>query len=808
MNHPEHEHTRPDIAFAVDETHALDPNCGMRVATDSPRHADHDGKRYFFCGDGCLQKFLADPAVIKAKGRHREIEKGRMDPVCGMRTDPDAPKHSTLHAGQTYNFCSARCQSRFEEDPQRWLADAPVAPPAPRGAIYTCPMHPEVQQQGPGDCPKCGMALEPMTPSADEDDGEVRAMSRRFWTLVALTVPVFVLAMGPHMFDVALPSPWNSVTIWVEAILATIIVLWGGAPFFRRGWNSLKPWNPNMYTLIALGTGVAWTYSAVAFLFPEIFPAGFRDAHGQVGVYFESAAVIVTLVSLGDYLEFRARRQTGDALKALLNLAPKTARRVADDGGESDVSLDDVRSGDVLRVRPGEKVPVDGVVIDGQSHIDESMLTGEPVPVAKVKNDPLTGGTINQDGGLTMRAEKVGAETTLAQIVDLVAKAQRSKAPLQRIADRVAGWFVPAVVGIAVLAFAVWSVVGPEPRLAHALIAAVSVLVIACPCALGLATPISIMVASGRGAQHGVLFRDAGAIEALRDVDTLVVDKTGTLTEGKPSLRDVVVLGATPRARALAFAAALEKPSEHPLARAILVAASSEEIDVPDVSDFRAPTGQGVRGRVDGHDVALGNAKLMDAVGTSLSDEVRAHAEVLRQEGATVMFLAAEGEVIALLAVADRIKDGAAEAIRALQDEGLHLLMLTGDNKTTARAVANELGIDDVRADVSPADKADAIKALKVKAVCGAANNQLANHDGAAELAARGILWAPDFVVNGGGVIYLDMTMEPGADAAAVSARVTQIGDVIATIFRDSVAKGITTLEAAEQLASARLNAG
>ncbi len=662
----------PRIAFPLDDAHAADPNCGMRVSLDSHRHLDHEDRRYYFCGDGCMEKFRADPEAIRAKGRQREIAKGRMDPVCGMRTDPEHPKHSAEHEGHAYHFCSAGCRDKFIADPTRYLGDAPAAAPAPKNALYTCPMHPEIQQVGPGDCPKCGMALEPMMPSADDDDGgELKAMSRKFWTLVALTVPVVAWAMGPHMLDLRVPAPWGTVGAWIEAALASVVVLWGGASFFARGWRSLRPWNPNMYTLIALGTGVSWLYSAIAFLLPGIFPAGFRDAHGQVGVYFESAAMIVTLVTLGDFLELRARRRTGQALKALLNLAPKMARRVAEDGSERDVPLEQVRAGDRLRVRPGEKVPVDGVVLEGASHVDESMLTGEPLPVARQAGDALTGGTVNQDGSVLMRADKVGGETMLAQIVALVAQAQRSKAPLQRVADKVSAIFVPAVVGAAALAFVVWAVAGPEPRLAHALIAAVSVLVIACPCALGLATPISIMVASGRGAQHGVLFRDAGAIEALRAVDTLVVDKTGTLTEGKPSLREVVVLDGGERAGALALAAALERSSEHPLARAILAAAESDGLSLPAVDDFKAPTGRGVQGRVDGREVLLGNARLMQEHDVALDDDVSARAEQLRGDGATVMFLADGGRVRALLAVADRIREGAAEAVRALHAEGL-----------------------------------------------------------------------------------------------------------------------------------------
>lgn len=748
------------IAFSLDDAHAVDPNCGMRVATDSQRHSDFEGKRYLFCSDGCLQKFRADPEAIRAKGRRRQIEKGRMDPVCGMRTDPDSPKHSIEYDGQTLNFCSSRCREKFERDPKQWLGDAPAK--GPKNATYTCPMHPEVQQHGPADCPKCGMALEPMLPSADaDDDVEVRTMSRRFWTLVALTLPVFVLAMGPHLFGVELSPPWGGIARWTEAVLATVVVLWGGAPFFRRGWNSLRPWNPNMYTLIALGTGVAWAYSAVAFLLPQIFPLGFRDVHGNVSVYFESAAVIVALVSLGDFLEFRARRRTGDALKALLNLAPKTARRIADDGSESDVPLDEVRSGDTLRVRPGEKVPVDGVVIKGQSHVDEAMLTGEPVPVSKTTDDNLTGGTINQDGSLVMRAQKVGTDTMLSQIVSLVAQAQRSKAPLQRVADKVAAWFVPAVIAIAILAFAVWAFVGPEPRLAHALIAAVSVLVIACPCALGLATPISIMVASGRGASHGVLFRDAGAIEALRDVDTLVVDKTGTLTEGRPSLTELIPLDGMDRHAALALAAALEKPSEHPLARAVLDAAREEGVEVPDADDFQAPTGQGVRGRIDGTDTGLGNAKLLEAMGVDVEADISQQAEDLRADGATVMFLASGKRVVAVLAIADRIKDSTAEAIRALHDEGLDVIMLTGDNATTAQAVANKLGIDQVRADVSPTDKAEVIRQLKQK------GKRVA-------MAGDGINDAPALAEADVGI-----AMGSGTDVAMESAQVTLVkGDL------------------------------
>ncbi|WP_255367284.1 heavy metal translocating P-type ATPase [Dyella sp. OK004] len=688
------------------------------------------------------------------------------DPVCGMAVDPHSAKYRAEHEGHTYYFCAERCRTKFLAEPQRYLHDQPVAPVVP-GAIYTCPMHPEVQQVGPGDCPKCGMALEPMMPSAEADDGgELRSMSRLFWALAALTLPVFLLAMGPHLFGWHLPSPWDRAAAWIEMVLSSVVVLWGGAPFFARGWRSLKPWSPNMYTLIALGTGVAWLYSMVAFVAPDLFPEGFRDMHGRVGVYFESAAVIVTLVTLGDFLELRARRRTGAALKALLGLAPKTARRLAADGSEQDVPLDDVHSGDVLRVRPGEKVPVDGVVLEGSSHVDESMLTGEPLPVAKVKDDRVTGGTVNQDGALTMRAEKVGGETMLAQIVALVAQAQRSKAPLQRVADRVAAWFVPVVVAVAVLAFIGWAVFGPDPRLAHALIALVSVLIIACPCALGLATPISIMVASGRGAQNGVLFRDASAIEALRDVDTLVVDKTGTLTEGKPALKDVISVGGLSWDQLLAFAAALERPSEHPLARAILAGAEARSVNVPAVTDFRTLTGGGVQGRVNGRDVALGNVRLFESLSIAIGDDARQRADALRKDGATVMFLAVDGALAGLLAVADRIKPSTTQAIRALHDAGLRIVMLTGDNAVTAHAVAKELGIDAVHADVSPADKAAVVNALRAE------GRRVA-------MAGDGINDAPALVAADVGI-----AMGGGTDVAMESAQVTLVKGELTAILR------------------------
>ncbi|MGS1118870.1 heavy metal translocating P-type ATPase [Rhodanobacter sp. UC4436_H3] len=756
----------------------IDPVCGMTVDPATSKHQSvHDGQAFHFCCGGCKAKFEAEPARYLAQpaahhhdhASHAAAHGAHLakDPVCGMSVDPHTAKHRADHDGHPYHFCSARCREKFVADPAAYLGERKPAPATPASTIYTCPMHPEVQQVGPGHCPKCGMALEPMMPSLDEDDGgELGAMTRRFWWLLALTLPVFALAMGPHLSGWHLSAPWDGVAVWVEAVLASVVVLWGGAPFFARGWRSLKPWSPNMYTLIALGTGVAWLYSAVAFVLPGIFPDGFRDMHGRVAVYFESAAVIVTLVTLGDFLELRARRRTGAALKALLRLAPKTAWRIAVDGSEADVPLEQVQAGDVLRVRPGEKVPVDGVVIEGESHVDESMLTGEPMPLAKAKDDVLTGGTVNQDGALTMRAQKVGGETMLAQIVALVAAAQRSRAPLQRVADKVAAWFVPAVVVVAVLAFAAWAMVGPEPRLTHALIAAVSVLIIACPCALGLATPISIMVASGRGAQHGVLFRDAGAIESLRDIDTLVVDKTGTLTEGKPALTELVILGNRPRERLLALAAALERPSGHPLARAIVMAADAEGVPKLGATEFRSLTGRGVSATVDGSTVALGNAGLMAESHAAIGDDANARAEQLRQHGATAMFLAVDGSLAALLAVADRIKPDTPAAIQALHAAGLRIVMLTGDNATTAQSVARTLGIDEVHADVSPADKAAVVNALRAE------GRRVA-------MAGDGINDAPALAASDVGI-----AMGSGTDVAMESAQITLVKGELGAIVR------------------------
>lgn len=644
-------------------------------------------------------------------------------------------------------------------------ATAAASAPLPAGTIYTCPMHPEVRQQGPGACPKCGMALEPAMPSLDDDDGgEARALGRRLASLVGLTLPVFLIAMIPHVAGQAWHQPWAALLGWAEALLASVVVLWGGAPFFARGWRSLRPWSPNMYTLIALGSGVAWLYSAIAFAVPSAFPPSMRDMHGQVAVYFESAAVIVTLVTLGDLLELRARRRTGEALRALLGLVPKTARRIDPDGHEGDVAIDSLRVGDTLRVRPGETVPVDGTVLDGESHVDEAMLTGEAVPVAKRAGDRLTGGTLNGHGAVTLRVDHLGADTVLSRIVALVADAQRSRAPLQRVADRVAAWFVPLVMVAAIVAFAAWWVFGPAPVPAHALVAAVSVLIIACPCALGLATPMSIMVASGRGAQAGVLFRDATAIETLRDIDTLVFDKTGTLTEGRPMLTEVRTFGGD-RGTALRMAAAVERASEHPLGRAIIAAAEAEGFAIPAMSGFQVYVGRGVSGRVDGHDVMVGNGRLMDheRVELGAAQEVAAKA---RAKGATAMYLAIDGRLAAVLSLSDPIKASSQPALQALREAGVRCVMLTGDNAATANAVAASLPIDEVHAGASPEDKARIVAGLKAAGATVA-------------MAGDGVNDAPALAAADIGI-----GMGNGSDIAIRSASVTLLKGDLAAIAR------------------------
>lgn len=644
------------------------------------------------------------------------------DPVCGMAVSPDSP-HRTDHAGVAYAFCCAGCLATFRSDPDRYLTGAVAGeaasdaiPPAQRrasNAEYTCPMHPEVQS-GPGTCPKCGMGLEPRSVAleAEEENPELVEMTRRFWISVVLAVPLLILTMGTHISGVSLEALVSgSARSWVELVLATPIVLWGGWPFFVRGWRSIITRNLNMFTLIALGVGVAYLYSLVAALAPGIFPVSFRGADGTIGLYFEAAGVIVTLVLLGQVLELRARSRTGEAIKALLGLAPKTARRIRD-GKDEDVPLDRIHPGDLLRVRPGEKVPVDGIVIEGTSAVDESMVTGEPIPVEKTTGNQVIGATVNGTGALTMRAEKVGAETLLSQIVKMVAEAQRSRAPIQQLADIVAGYFVPTVVLVAIIAFTIWVFVGPEPRMAYALIAAVSVLIIACPCALGLATPLSIMVATGKGATAGVLFKNAEAIEVMRKVDTLVVDKTGTLTEGKPRLVAVHAAPGWDERQVLRAAASLERGSEHPLAAAIVKGAEERHADLVNAEGFASVTGKGVTGQVDHQSVVLGNRRLLDDLGID-PGPVAASAETRRREGQTVMFVAVDGNAVGLLSVADPLKESTPEAIKQLHDDGLRIVMLTGDNRTTAEAVARSLNIDDVMAEVLPDQKADFVKRLQ-----------------------------------------------------------------------------------------------
>lgn len=579
------------------------------------------------------------------------------------------------------------------------------------GAIYTCPMHPEVRQVGPGSCPKCGMALEPQMPSEHEDDSELRAVRRKFVIALVLTAPI-VAAMAPHVLGLDVSHQTARLLRGFELLLSLPVVLWAALDYYRRGWMGVVNRTPNMYTLIGLGVIVAFAYSVIATAVPTVFPAAMRDEHGMVGVYFEVASAIVTLVLLGEWLELRARGRTGAAIRQLLGLAPKTAHRVSNDGAEEDVPLGHVHAGERLRVRPGEKIPVDGRVVDGRSSVDESMLTGEPMPVEKTSGDRVVGATINQTGTLLIIAERVGADSLLAQIVALVAQAQRSRAPLQRLADRVAAWFVPAVVAIAVLTFVVWSLIGPEPRLAFAIVNAVAVLIIACPCALGLATPISIMVASGRGAQIGVLFRDARAIEKLREVDTLVLDKTGTITVGRPALQRVIAVNGHSEQEILSWAAGLDRASEHPLARAIVAAADAKAVPVANVTDFASVTGQGVRGHSSGRALALGNAALMRADDVAI-DSIREAVESARQAGHTVVFLSVDRSLAGAFVIGDSIKETTPAALNALKQEGLRLIMLTGDNRITAEAIAAQLPIDEVIAEVQPSDKADAIARLQ-----------------------------------------------------------------------------------------------
>jgi Cu+-exporting ATPase len=637
------------------------------------------------------------------------------DPVCGMTVDPHKTQHRASHQGRPYYFCSAGCQAKFTTTPEKYLQpQADTAPPAsvPAGTIYTCPMHHQIRQPGPGNCPICGMALEPELVTAETGPNpELVDMTRRFWVGLVLALPVVVLEMGSHVFNLHMLIG-ETLSNWIQLILATPVVLWAGWPFFVRGWQSLVTRHLNMFTLVAMGTGVAWGYSIVATLAPQLFPPSFRGEGGAVGVYFEAAAVITVLVLLGQVLELRAREQTSGAIRALLNLAPKTARRLKADGSDEEVSLDVVAAGDRLRVRPGEKVPVDGILVDGRSSLDESMVTGESMPVTKETGAKVIGGTLNQTGAFIMRAEKVGRDTMLSQIVQMVAAAQRSRAPIQRLADQVAGWFVPAVIAVAIIAFAAWALFGPEPRLTYGLVAAVTVLIIACPCALGLATPMSIMVGVGRGAQAGVLIKNAEALERLERVNTLVVDKTGTLTEGKPRVVAVAPAQGLSESEVLRLAASVERASEHPLARAVVDAATERRINLAEVSDFDSPTGKGALGTVDGRRVALGNARFLAEINVATA-ALDAEAERLRQDGATAIYVAVDGKAAGVIAIADPVKATTPEALKTLTAEGVRVVMLTGDNKTTAQAVARRLGIADVEAEVLPNQKSAVVEKFR-----------------------------------------------------------------------------------------------
>jgi P-type Cu+ transporter len=645
-----------------------------------------------------------------AAGDHGKIV---TDPVCGMTVDTTTAEHKFEFGEGIYYFCSARCLEKFKANPGAYLNPTDHGPQvsAPAGTIWTCPMHPEIRRDGPGSCPICGMALEPLEPSLEGGPNpELIDMTRRFWVSTAFTVPLTVLVIAAELFGLEI-MPMRTL-VWVELALATPVVLWGGWPFFERFWGSLKTRNLNMFTLIGLGVGVAYGYSVVAAIAPEVFPPSLKTMGGLVPVYFEAAAVITTLVLLGQVLELRARSATGKAIRALLGLAPKTARKVHDDGTQEDIPLDHVHVGDLLRVRPGEKVPVDGIVVEGHSSVDESMISGEPVPVEKVANDKVVGATVNGTGSLLVRAERVGRDTMLSQIVRMVAEAQRSRAPIQALADKVSAWFVPGVALVAVIAFVVWSFVGPEPRLAHALVNAIAVLIIACPCALGLATPMSIMVGTGRGATAGVLVKNAEALELMEKVDTLVVDKTGTLTLGRPKLVTVKAESGFDDREVLRLAAALERGSEHPLAAAIVEGAEERGLDLPAAQNFQSHTGKGVSGTVDGRKVALGNDVLLAEVGADVIG-LEAVADEHRSEGEGVMFVAIDGRAAGLIVVADPIKASAAEAVAHLQREGIHVVMMTGDNRRTAEAVARRVGIDEVAAEVLPDQKQATVEKLR-----------------------------------------------------------------------------------------------
>ena len=739
---------------------ATDPVCGMQVETDTAKYRlTRDGIDYFFCNPKCQAKFEAAP----------ETYTKATDPVCGMTVTKATAKHRLTHEGTEYFFCNPKCKDKFEASPDTYLhshdpahhrhdLSAHVAPMAvaPAGgnskAIYTCPMHPEIRQIGPGACPKCGMALEPLDPLAagSDEDGELRSMTRRFWISLVLAGPTLIMAMGEF-----------AGTAWYQFALATPVVLWAAWPFFQRAWASVVNRSPNMFTLIGLGVAVAYVYSVVALLAPDIFPPAFRMHHGDVGVYFEAAAVITTLVLLGQVLELKARSETSGAIRALLDLAPKTARRVDADGTERDVPLEHVVVGDTLRVRPGDKVPVDGTILQGTGTLDESMITGESLPVGKRAGDKVTGATLAQDGGFTMRADRVGSETLLARIVHLVAEAQRSQAPVQRLVDKVSAWFVPTVILVSIVTFGIWAWIGPDPKMAHALVNAVAVLIIACPCALGLATPMSIMVGTGEGARIGVLVRNAAALERLEKVDTLIVDKTGTLTEGKPKVTDVIVLGNTGENDLVRLAAGLERASGHPLAAAVVAAAEARGLSIPAVSDFASDTCAGVHGSVEGRALKIGKGAYVGAGADHM-----ARAADLQRQGKTVIFVGLDSVPSGMIAIADPIKETTRDAIRGLRADGIEIVMATGDAEATARAVAAELGIDRVEAGVMPADKSALVTRLRAEGRVVA-------------MAGDGVNDAPALAAADVGI-----AMGTGTDIAMESAHVTLVKGDLRGILR------------------------
>lgn len=742
-----------------------DSVCGMTVDPQSAAGSfEYDGRTWFFCSLGCLDKFRTDPRRFLNAAATTQIEiqpapqtkSAKAEFICPMHPDVRAPRPGSC--------------------PNCGMALEPVTVTAPKERVeYTCPMHSQIVRDVPGSCPICGMALEPRTVSLDEEENhELVDMRRRFWVGVVLSIPVFAIGMsefipGAPLGRLASMTVWS----WIQFALASPVVLWGGWPFFVRGWQSIVNRSPNMFTLIGLGVTVAYVYSVVATVFPGIFPPSFREHSGSVPVYFEAAAVITTLVLLGQVLELKARSQTSGAIKALLGLAPRTARRLREDGSEEDVPLDQVQVGDRLRVRPGEKVPVDGSVIEGSSAIDESMVTGEPIPIEKHAGDRVIGATVNGTGSFVMQAERVGAETLLAQIVQMVAEAQRSRAPIQKLADLVSGYFVPAVILIAIATFIVWATLGPEPRMAYGLINAVAVLIIACPCALGLATPMSIMVATGRGAQIGVLFKNAEAIEIMRKVDTLVVDKTGTLTEGKPKLVSVVTVEGIDEPTLLRLAASLERGSEHPLAAAIVAGAEERGVELTEAHAFDSLTGKGVTGEVDGHKVSLGNRALLDELKVDAGG-LATKAENLRADGQTVMFVTVDGKPAGLLGVADPIKESTPEAIQQLHEEGIRIVMLTGDSRTTADAVAGKLNIDEVVAEVLPNQKVDVVKKFQAEGKFVA-------------MAGDGINDAPALAQAQVGI-----AMGTGTDVAMKSAGVTLVKGDLRGIVRARVLSRLT----------------